>query len=101
MRRLNSRYIIGPMTDTPVLADTASFKHAVDPARIVALLANELNVRATQVAATVELLARSEERREGNECVITCGSWWSPNNLTQNIVHKNAKPANLQSTIPT
>src|SRR3546814_21126874 len=44
------------MTDTPVLADTASFKHAVDPARIVALLANELNVRATQVAATVELL---------------------------------------------
>src|SRR3546814_13474138 len=56
MRRLNSRYIIGPMTDTPVLADTASFKHAVDPARIVALLANELNVRATQVAATVELL---------------------------------------------
>src|SRR3546814_18748473 len=56
MRRLNSRYIIGPMTDTPVLADTASFKHAVDPARIVALLANELNVRATQVAPTVELL---------------------------------------------
>src|SRR5690606_27476532 len=51
-----SRFIDGPMTDTPVQAKSGSFQDAADPARIVALLANELNVRAVQVAATVELL---------------------------------------------
>ncbi|MFW7339998.1 Tex family protein [Pollutimonas sp. H1-120] len=44
------------MTDTSVHAKSDSFQDAADPARIVALLANELNVRAAQVAATVELL---------------------------------------------
>ncbi|RTZ44492.1 RNA-binding transcriptional accessory protein [Candidimonas sp. SYP-B2681] len=44
------------MTDTSVQAKTVSAIHGADPARIVALLANELNVRATQVAATVDLL---------------------------------------------
>ncbi len=44
------------MTDTSVQAKPASVVQAADPARIVALLANELNVRAAQVAATVELL---------------------------------------------
>ncbi len=44
------------MTDTSVQAQTASAVHSADPARIVALLAAELNVRAAQVAATVDLL---------------------------------------------
>src|SRR3546814_15957159 len=30
------------------------------------------------VEADVETLARSEERRVGNECVSPCGSRWSP-----------------------
>lgn len=46
----------GLMTDTSVLANTDAATYAPDPARIVALIANELNVRAAQVAATVELL---------------------------------------------
>lgn len=44
------------MTDTSVQAKPASVVQAADPARIIALLAAELNVRAAQVAATVELL---------------------------------------------
>ncbi|PLC51212.1 RNA-binding transcriptional accessory protein [Pollutimonas subterranea] len=44
------------MTDTSVQAKPVSVVQAADPARIIALLANELNVRTSQVAATVELL---------------------------------------------
>ena len=44
------------MTDTSVQAKPASVVQEADPARIIALLANELNVRPNQVAATVELL---------------------------------------------
>ncbi|HUG60044.1 MAG TPA: Tex family protein [Candidimonas sp.] len=44
------------MTDTSVQAKPASVVKEADPARIIALLANELNVRPAQVAATVELL---------------------------------------------
>ncbi len=50
------RFYDGLMTDTSVQAKPASAIHGADPARIVALLATELNVRAIQVAATVDLL---------------------------------------------
>src|SRR3546814_7021999 len=30
------------------------------------------------VAAFPDWSGRSDERRVGNECVSTCGSWWSP-----------------------
>ncbi|HEU0229651.1 MAG TPA: Tex family protein [Burkholderiaceae bacterium] len=43
-------------TSTPTRTDAAAPSFDTDPARIVALLANELNVRPQQVAATVELL---------------------------------------------
>lgn len=44
------------MTDNSVQAKPTSVVQEADPARIIALLANELNVRPAQVAATVELL---------------------------------------------
>ncbi|KAA0888536.1 Tex family protein [Pusillimonas sp. ANT_WB101] len=44
------------MTDTPVHAKATPATDAENAARIVALLATELNVRPNQVAATVELL---------------------------------------------
>jgi len=44
------------MTDTPVKASPDSVSYASDPARIISMLATELNVRASQVAAAVELL---------------------------------------------
>jgi uncharacterized protein len=44
------------MTDTTVQAAAVPVSYITDPTRIVAMLADELGVRASQVAATVELL---------------------------------------------
>lgn len=44
------------MTENSATAKSGTNSHAPDPARIIALLANELNVRASQVASTVDLL---------------------------------------------
>ena len=44
------------MTDTTVHASAVPVSYVTDPTRIAAMLADELGVRASQVAATVELL---------------------------------------------
>lgn len=56
MPRLNTCFILGPMTENSVLAKSGKADRAPDPARILALLAKELNVRLAQVEATVDLL---------------------------------------------
>ncbi len=44
------------MTDTQVQASPDSTVYTTDPARIISMLATELNVRASQIASAVELL---------------------------------------------
>lgn len=56
MRRLTFVLRNVPMTDTAVQSSTAKTTAGIDPSRIIALLANELGVRAAQVSATVDLL---------------------------------------------
>src|SRR3546814_12287818 len=48
--------------------------------RVVAFDAH-LGAQLDQIMNEVEGEARSEERRVGNECVLTCRSRWSPDNL--------------------
>jgi uncharacterized protein len=56
MRRVPAFFSDGLMTDISPTSSASYSSQANDPGRIIALLATELNVRPTQVAATVELL---------------------------------------------
>src|SRR3546814_7617973 len=52
----------------------------------MARLLHELN---RTLPADAILVARSEERRVGKECVSTCRSRWSPNHSKKNKTNKN------------
>src|SRR3546814_1157971 len=72
-----------PISTKVVLSDPISLRlrrvgAALDARQCPSFLLRSNDLGGSIVHGDTELLGRSEERREGKECVSTCRSRWSP-----------------------
>src|SRR3546814_11443521 len=83
-QRRDEFVVLNPAVQTPVVVNTLNNHVLIDSGAICEYFEETveksplLGGRSMERAETRRLVARSEERRVGTECVSTCESRWSP-----------------------